>query len=384
MIPMYVAKFLRNLVFWYSVEKVFMMTIGFTNESIGLMVALYSATSILMEVPSGILADRWSRKGVLSLAAISLLISSLIGGISSGVVIYLVSSVLWGFFDALNSGTDDSIIYDTLVEERGHADDFEKEFGFYNAIAGVALVIAGIVGGWVGANVGLRETYLYTIIPVVIAACAVLFFREPTFHKREVQSQIVPHIKDTFASVFRNPSLVWVLLTLFAVGLANGLPGEMHQLWLIALGAPIIIIGIASSLVNSTWGFGGIAGRFLKRKRAVIISLLIALLSAIILATYKSIPVTIAALFVLMITANATSIAMTGQLHRQLPSRVRAGSTSAVNTMARLINIPLILLFGWIAQRQDIFMATWIIVVLIIIALVSEFGARHTQQTKSS
>ena len=218
MIPMYVAKFLRNLVFWYSVEKVFMMTIGFNNESIGWMVALYSATSILMEVPSGILADRWSRKGVLALAALSLLASSLIGGMSNGVIIYLMSSVLWGFFDALNSGTDDSIIYDTLIEERGHADDFEKEFGFYNAIAGVALVVAGVAGGWLGANVGLREAYFYTIIPVLVAAGAVLFFREPTFHKHEAQTNIIPHIKDTFASVFRNPSLIWILITLFAIG----------------------------------------------------------------------------------------------------------------------------------------------------------------------
>lgn len=102
MLPMYAAKFLRNFVFWYAVEKLFMTNIGFGSESIALMVALYSAMSILMEVPSGILADRWSRKGVLVLASLSLALSSLIGGLSYDVPIYLVSAVLWGFLMPLH------------------------------------------------------------------------------------------------------------------------------------------------------------------------------------------------------------------------------------------------------------------------------------------
>lgn len=380
---MYVAKFLRNIVFWYSVEKLFMGSIGFNNEAIALMVALYSATSILMEIPSGILADRWSRKGVLALAATSLLISSVVGGLSNDMTVYLISAIFWGFFDALGSGTDDSIIYDTLVEERGNANDFEKEYGLYNAVSGVALVIAGITGGIVGQNIGLRETYFLTIIPLLISIPIVLSFREPMFHKQGAQAKLLAHIKDTFASVFRNPSLIWMLITLFAIGLANGLPGEMHQLWFIALGAPIFVVGFASAIINSTWGFGGIVGRFLTTKRAIIVAILLILTCAITLVVSRNVPVVITALFVLMIGANAVFIAMTAQLHRKLPSRVRSGASSAANTLGRLINIPLILFFGWVAQQYSIFIASWIIVALIMIGLISELGARHARAAVS-
>ena len=374
---MYIAKFLRNIVFWYSVEKLFMASIGFNNETIGWMVALYSATSILMEIPSGILADRWSRKGVLALGALSLFVSSLVGGLSDGMMVYLFSAVLWGFFDALCSGTDESIVYDTLVEERGSSKDFEKELGIYNAIGGLALVVAGIAGGLIGEHIGLRETYLYSIIPVAVAGIIVLTMREPTAHKKSAEAHLIPHIKETFASVFRNPSLLWILVTLFAIALANGLPGEMHQLWLMALGVPILVVGIASSAVNSTWGFGGIIARFLTSKRTILVSLIVALVCALLLAMSRQTIVLIVALFVLMIAANATSVAMTGQLHRQLPSRVRAGAASAVNTLGRFFNIPLVLLFGWIAQQYSIFSASWVIVGLVAIALFSELGARH-------
>jgi predicted MFS family arabinose efflux permease len=380
MLPMYAAKFLRNVVFWYSIEKIFMTSIGFTNETIAIMVALYSATSIIMEVPSGILADRWSRKGVLALAAVSLIASSLVGGLSNSVAIYLISAVLWGFFDALGSGTDDSIIYDTLIEERGHADDFEKEYGFYSAISGIALVIAGVGGGFVGQYVGLSETYLLSIIPVLISIPIILRFREPSFHKFAAETHLIAHTRDTFRVVFRNPNLIWILITLFAIGLANGLPGEMHQLWLIALAAPIVLTGIASSAVNSTWGFAGYFSRFLTTKRAVIFGICLALMCALSLAVSRNVYVTSIALFALMMCAHAVFIATTAQLHRQLPSRVRAGASSATNTVARLLNIPLVLGFGWIAANYSIFTASWIIVALITIALISELAAHHTRR----
>lgn len=128
--PMYAAKFLRNFVFWYAVEKLFMTSIGFGSESIALMVALYSAMSILMEIPSGILADRWSRKGVLILATVSLGASSLVGGLSYDVPVYLLSAILWGFFDALASGTDEAMVYDALLEEKGTPTILRKSMAY--------------------------------------------------------------------------------------------------------------------------------------------------------------------------------------------------------------------------------------------------------------
>lgn len=81
--PLFIAKFLLCFVFWYSIEKLFMYSIGFNDASIGLMAAIYAVMSVLMEVPSGVLADRWSRKGVMILSALSMLLSSYFGWISN-------------------------------------------------------------------------------------------------------------------------------------------------------------------------------------------------------------------------------------------------------------------------------------------------------------
>src|SRR5438552_2731491 len=98
LLPLYISAFFQSFVLWYTIEKLFMRSIGFDNTAIGFMVAVYSAVMLMVDTPSGILADRWSRKGVLMLASISLGLSALAGGLSHGISLYLVCAVLWGIF----------------------------------------------------------------------------------------------------------------------------------------------------------------------------------------------------------------------------------------------------------------------------------------------
>src|SRR5436305_15282119 len=81
------------------------------------MAAAYAAVVPVLEIPSGILADRWSRRGVLMRASGCALLSVLVGALSTGVASYIVSAMILGVFFALSSGTVDSNVYDTLTEE---------------------------------------------------------------------------------------------------------------------------------------------------------------------------------------------------------------------------------------------------------------------------
>ena len=76
---------MQGLILWVPVEKLFMSEIGFTPASVGVMAAAYAAVVPLLEVPSGILADRWSRNRLMVLACVALLASSAIGGLSQNV-----------------------------------------------------------------------------------------------------------------------------------------------------------------------------------------------------------------------------------------------------------------------------------------------------------
>jgi MFS family permease len=100
LLPLYVSSFFQGLVFWYAIEKVFMTSIGFSPTTIAIQIIVMAITGLLLEIPSGFLADKWSRKGVLVLASISLALASLLLGISDSVIGYTLASIIWRIFCA--------------------------------------------------------------------------------------------------------------------------------------------------------------------------------------------------------------------------------------------------------------------------------------------
>ena len=94
--PLRLAMFVSGIAPWVPVEKVFMTQLGFTPALVATMAAAYAAVVPVLEIPSGILADRWSRRGVLMLASGAALLSVLVGALSTGVASYIVSAMILG------------------------------------------------------------------------------------------------------------------------------------------------------------------------------------------------------------------------------------------------------------------------------------------------
>src|SRR5215207_2253268 len=129
LLPLQIGVGLQGLILWVPIEKLFMTQIGFDAASVGAMAAAYAAVVPLLEVPSGILADRWSRSWVMILGCVALMISSLLGGMSHSVIAYVIAAMILGIYFAFSSGTVDSIVYDTVVEETGSNALYEKWIG---------------------------------------------------------------------------------------------------------------------------------------------------------------------------------------------------------------------------------------------------------------
>lgn len=65
----------------------------------------------------------------------------------------------------------------------------------------------------------------------------------------------------------------------------------------------------------------------------------------------------------------AISVLLAKKMHDELPSRLRAGSSSVISTIARIIIIPGSLLVTGIAQTYDMSVATYILLGVAIISV---------------
>jgi MFS family permease len=379
--PLHLATFLQGLLFWVPVEKLFMNEIGFDAATVGLMAAAYAAVVPILEVPSGILADRWSRRGVLMVAGAALAVCALIGGLSHDVPTYILSALALGVFFALSSGTIDSIIYDTVLEETGDSTAYEHHIGRNRLVNSAALVASALLGGVLAEIADTRITYLLTVPVVALSILALLGFSEPQLHRTAEPTSLRTHIALTYRTLTRRGRLLPIVTLSVLTGLILQVVLEFGPLWLVALAAPAVLYGPYWAGLVSSLGLGGlIAGRIhLDRPRTATAVAAVMTVSSVVLATSGNVIVVTAAQIVLALLIVAAGIHTSHLLNDAVPSTVRAGVASGVSTFTWIAFLPVALAFGLLSQHHGVHTAGWMITAFTIATGTLLIATAHTR-----
>lgn len=355
LLPLYCSAFLGGVSLWAPIEKLFMVSIGFDAASLGLMAALYALVVPVCEVPSGILADRWSRRGVLLLAVLAAAVSVTIGALSHNVASYIVSTLFLGLYFALQSGTTDAVAYDTVLEETGNSDIFEVVIGRFRLVESAALLGSALLGAALADLLSLRATYLLTLIPLAGAALALLRFREPRLHQLENPEPFRRQLTAAYGTVLRRGPLrqIVILLVLAAVLLQSML--EFGPWWLVVLEAPTFGYGLHWAGLTAALGLGGLLGSSRAAAgRGGLALTAVAVAAAVTLSLSGSLPVVIVAQIVLATAMVAIGIPLTRRLHDALDSSVRTSVASGVGALSWLAFVPFALVLGQLSQQAGV------------------------------
>lgn len=364
--PLYLALVLGGIALWVPVEKLFMAELGFDATAVGLMAGVYALVVPLLEMPSGILADRWSRKGVLVAAYVAIFASVLVCGLANNVTTYVVGAGFLGVYLALQSGTLDSMVYDTLQEELGDVATFEATIGRVRAVESAALA-AGAVGGGVLAMVtSPRITYFATLPLLAVAVALLARFREPSLHLTGERGSLRQQVATTYQTVLRRGPLrpIVGLMVLSALLLQAML--EFGPLWMVAMAAPALLYGAQWAGLTGALGIGGLLVARLHLECRVTLGGLGAVMVAasVAMSTSRHLGVIVASQVALVLVLMVVSVHLTGLLHAAIPSEIRAGVSSGVSTLTWLAFLPFSLVFGVVADRVGVHGAGWMVVAI--------------------
>jgi MFS family permease len=382
LLPLQIGVALQGLILWVPIEKLFMTQIGFDAASVGAMAAAYAAVVPLLEVPSGILADRWSRSWVMILGCLALMISTLIGALSQNVLAYVIAAMVLGIYFACSSGTVDSIVYDTVLEETGSNELYETWIGRVRAVESAAFVLSSLAGGVLAQYTSTRFTYFATIPLVGLAIIGFLRFNEPRLHQAAERVTLRSHIALTFRTMITSGTVLRVLLLVAAAGLLTQAVFEFGPLWLVALAAPAVLYGPYWAALVSTLGVGGLLiGKLHLERRLMLAALIIlSLATALSLTWTRSLAIVVTAQVVLALVLAIIGIHASKLLHDAVPSSVRAGVSSGAGTMTWVLFLPFSLVFGWTAQENGVhwsgFMLAGAVVVAGVLLVVSARARR--------
>jgi MFS family permease len=382
LLPLQIGIGLQGLILWVPIEKLFMTQIGFDAASVGVMAAAYAAVVPLLEVPSGILADRWSRSWILILGCVALMISSLIGGLSHSVIAYVIAAMVLGVYFAFSSGTVDSIVYDTVLEETGSNELYETSIGRIRAVESAGFVLSSLVGGVLAQYTSTRFTYFATIPLIGLAIIGFLRFDEPRLHQASERVTLRSHIALTFRTMITTRAVVGALLLVATAGLLAQAVFEFGPLWLVALDAPAVLYGPYWAVLVSTLGIGGLlAGKLhVERRLMLAVLIILSLTTALLLTWTRSLAVVVTTQVVLALVLAIVGIHASRLLHDAVPSSIRAGVSSGAGTITWVLFIPFSLVFGWAAREHGVhwsgFMLAGAVVVVAALLVVSVRASR--------
>ncbi|MBV9592735.1 MAG: MFS transporter [Actinobacteria bacterium] len=382
--PLLVGMGLQNLLLWVPVEKMFMTEIGINAATIGLLAAVYAGVVPLLEVPFGILADRWSRSGMLILGTLALAACSLVGGLSTGPLSYAGAAALLGVYFALSSGTADSIVYDTLVEQTGNSEGYERWIGRLHAVEALALVVSAVGGGVLAAVTSARFTYFATVPLIGSAVVAFAFCREPRLHRAGERVSYREQAVATMRALAGGRRVAEVVLLVALMAAASQVVFEFGPLWLVALDAPAALYGPYWALLVGTVGVGAWAAsraQLHRVGRAVAVGSVL-VLAAVVPAVSRSLTLIIVAQVLVALAAAMIAVRAGFLLHEAVAATVRAGVSSGASTLSWLVFLPVSLVFGWLARAHGVMTADWLVGV--IAAAVAVLLIRTARPDRSS
>ena len=145
---LYAYKFIGQCLPIYAFYTILFIERGMAVSEVALLIALWSVFSIVFEVPSGILADRWNRRNMLAISSGLQGLCFVVWFFSHSFPLFALGFIFWGISGAFASGTEEGLIFDNLQSD-GREEDFAEVYGkaqfFANAGTIVGIVSAGFI-----------------------------------------------------------------------------------------------------------------------------------------------------------------------------------------------------------------------------------------------
>lgn len=325
----------RSTLFWLPVFFLYFAA-AVPVDQILLLESIYYVGVVVLEVPSGYFSDRVGRRVTLLLSTIAGIAAYLVFATTASFSAYAGAQLLLAVAMAFNSGTDSSLLYDSLASlgrgtEIGEHEARAQAFGFGG------LAVAALAGGIV-ASFDLQLVYFLSAGGAALSLAIVLALAEPPSH-----GATQPPLRQLAAVLgrLRDPTLRWVFgFTVSLVVLAH-VPYELFQpyvAFLYADSTPIITGALAASMM----GVAALCARHaiaLRDRFGATATMLASLaLLAVIMATMAAAlhPVVIGLLMLRSVPTAITAPITAALIHPRIDSRMRATYLSLQSLVARL------------------------------------------------
>ena len=268
----YGLQFLLRLPTWVAVAVYLVRELHFSPLQLVLMGTAMEAAVFLFEIPTGVVANTYSRRLSLIVGYVGMGVAWMLLGVFSSPAAIIAVWAFWGFSYTFTSGADQAWITDEIgVENVGRVFLRASRVGYAGAVV-------GLIGQVALALVSLRAAVIAGGVPTVVAGLVCIFLMPETGFRRRPRAERGSALAEMRSTEARGARYAWVapvILLLVAVEVFMGMSSEafdrlkeahfLRDVGLPAVGQfdPVVWFGIFW-LVGMVLGFVA-TGRLIKR-----------------------------------------------------------------------------------------------------------------------
>jgi MFS family permease len=328
---------------WFTgpIFILFLLDKGMSFTQVGLMMGGNYIASFIFDIPSSVWADKYSRKLILILGGLALMLCNVFIYAFDSFAMFFMAFCLAGVGNALISGTNNAFFYDTLLSA-GKEKQYEKILSRLLKYYFVSRMIASIAGAYL-YDMDPKLPFLLTALADLAYVIAAFRLQEPMREKSIGKS--FTQIKEGLVFLSKH-RLIWNTIIIFSIaGAIWDVLFDYSQPAMEASQIPVIYFGVIYALGNL---FGFLGASFYSKIKSwvnwrgvMILYLLIDLVVSFFLGTNIAI-LAILSVALLTFSSGSFDIFIGSIVHDAVPSSHRATTLSIRNQMYMLFSLVLI------------------------------------------
>ena len=351
---------LRGLAFaWFPISTIilFYESYGLNIEQIVLLKTILSLSVLVLEVPSGYIADLWGRKACLVVGSGIWVCSWLIYCTGGSFSEFAIAEILAGVAGSLISGANTALAYDTLLQ-LGREQYYQIWSGRLVAIAGISEAVCGLIGAAIAAVNLVYPFYLQTCC-LIIYFCLALTLVEPECHAFNLETKKLARLKEIFIDIYQRPKLRWLVLLSSVFSSASFLIVWLSQDYLQQLNISIQAFGWAWAIFHLGMSLASVNSHHLQRilgiRRAILLLIIVLATSYICLGNVRQIWGLGFVMSIYLVRGFCTPLIL-NSMNQQISSSVRATVLSINSLVFRVAFAIVAPVVGAIASRYNLFL----------------------------
>ena len=210
----YIYNFLMNFNITSAIWVLYLSHKGLNLIEIGLLESIFHITGFLLEIPTGAIADLYGRKFSIIVGRIMSAVSALLMIFSTSFFGFAISFIISALSFNLNSGSAESIIYDSL-KSLNREGEYNKIYGHISFFIEIAQTMAILFGG-ILSDVRFIYAYILAVIIDISALSVASYYKEPPIEReKEEKYTVIQQIKES-VSVLNTKRIVLFFILLYA------------------------------------------------------------------------------------------------------------------------------------------------------------------------